>query len=311
MSKPDAKRFDDFLWFMQGERRLATNTLSSYLSDLAAWEKAGLNLENASNAPSDSDLQRALDKLGKEKLSAATQNRRASSLRLYTRYRALRDSQQATSSWDAFLEHLPQSKRAEMFPRALSVAEVTQFLNFGGDDDASQHDNEVLRNKAMLELLYAGGLRASELLDLEWSALDERRGVLKVFGKGKKERLVPITPRALEYLQRYRDQAWSVWSEKASKRDQNRIFLSRRCKPLTRMALWKILQRRCLVAGMDPVHPHVLRHSFATHLLQGGADVRFVQMLLGHASLNTTERYLKLTDDELTGVFRKHHPLSR
>ena len=187
MSKPDAKRFDDFLWFMQGERRLATNTLSSYLSDLAAWEKAGLNLENASNAPSDSDLQRALDKLGKEKLSAATQNRRASSLRLYTRYRALRDSQQATSSWDAFLEHLPQSKRAEMFPRALSVAEVTQFLNFGGDDDASQHDNEVLRNKAMLELLYAGGLRASELLDLEWSALDERRGVLKVFGKGNKK----------------------------------------------------------------------------------------------------------------------------
>jgi site-specific recombinase XerD len=290
---------EDFFWYLQGERRLAPNSLSAYRSDLASWKAGGFDLEGAL-PPKAEQLLATLREWEALELEASTLARRSSSLRLFIRYRALRDP-----SWERLLPELPVGTQDAPLPKALSVDEVRTLLEF----EAHPDEPETLRNRALLELIYASGLRVSEACDLLWSQVDERQGVLRVLGKGSKERMVPYSERAGEWLFRYRDHAWAAWSDAALKKHKNHVFLSRRHKPLSRMAVWKIMQRRALVAGLEPVHPHQLRHSFATHLLQGGADVRVVQLLLGHSSLNTTERYLKLADDELRKLFDEIHPL--
>jgi integrase/recombinase XerD len=291
--------FEDFFWYLQGERRLATNSLAAYRGDLSSWQAGGLDLE-APQPPEAADLLKTLRSWERLNLEASTLARRTSSLRLYLRYRALRDP-----SWERLLSELPVGSQDAPLPKALSVDEVRALLHF----EPLPGEPEVLRNRALLELVYASGLRVSEACDLTWSQVDERQGVLRILGKGSKERLVPFSERAGDWLFRYRDLAWVGWAEAALKKHREHVFLSRRHKPLTRMAVWKILQRRSLEAGLDHVHPHQLRHSFATHLLQGGADVRVVQLLLGHSSLNTTERYLKIADDELRKLFDEIHPL--
>jgi len=290
--------FDAFRWYLAGERRLARNTVEGYLNDLRTWSAAGLELESAS-PPEESAVQTAYAKFSEEGLKSSTLSRRSATLRAFVKYRAL-----AHPDWEKALPYLPPARSELKLPKALSVMDVRQLLDF--DPGA---DKAALRNRALLELLYAAGLRVSEAAALTWAQVDERRGLLKVHGKGDKERFVPFTERAAEWLFRYRDRAWSTWSEGLTRRQAETVFLSSRRKGLTRMAIWKILHKRALVAGLKHVHPHVLRHSFATHLLQGGADVRVVQVLLGHSSLDTTERYLKVTDRELKSLFEKHHPL--
>ena len=288
---------EDFSWYLSAERRLSPNTVSGYENDLRAWMGAGIDL-GGGEAPTPTLLREGLAQFENLGLSRATLARRIASLRLLARYRALQHP-----SWDSVLEHLPAGKGDDAFPKALSIAEIEQLLNF------DPVDANGMRNKALLELLYASGLRVSEALGLTWSQIDERASLVKVLGKGNKERMVPFTERTHAWLYRYRDQVWATWNEGAPKKFAGFVFLSTRKRPLSRMGLWKILKLRALEAGLDHVHPHVLRHSFATHLLQGGADVRFVQLLLGHESLNTTERYLKIADDELRKVFAEFHPL--
>jgi len=290
---------DDFLWYLQGEKRLSPNSLSAYKKDLQVWESAGLDLFG-SRAPDETNLLESLEALDEREFKSSTQARRSASLRSFFRYRALGDSR-----WGELLSKIPSPKEELPFPKALSITEVDKLLAI----EVFQ-ESRLLRNRALVELLYASGLRVSEAISLTWSAVDEDRGVLRVFGKGNKERFVPYSERAGEWLFRYREEAWGDWADKALKKHKDTVFLSRLAKPLSRMAVWKIIHQRALEAGLDEgVHPHMLRHSFATHLIQGGADVRVVQLLLGHSSLNTTERYLKITDSELRQVFDEFHPL--
>lgn len=291
---------EDFLWYLQGEKRLSSNSLAAYRNDLLAWQKLGLPIfEN--KIFSEDELIESLEKQEVFDLKSSTQARRAASLRSLIRYRALTQSQ-----WLELLNKIPAPKEELPFPKALSLDEIKLFLNLEVGSDS-----RLLRNRALMEIMYASGLRVSELLGLEWSAVDEDRGVLRILGKGHKERFVPFTERAGTWLFRYRDQVWGEWSKRALKKHRNVIFLSHLAKPLSRMGVWKILHLRSLEAMLETaVHPHMLRHSFATHLIQGGADVRVVQLLLGHSSLNTTERYLKISDAELQQVFDEFHPLS-
>lgn len=290
--------FDGFRWYLAGERRLAQNTVDAYLNDLRAWSSAGVDLE-AGDPPTEAGVQAGYAAFSEAGLRTATLARRAATLRAFVKYRAL-----GRPAWEEALAFLPPSRAELKLPKAFSVAEVRTLLDFDPGTDAT-----ALRNRALLELMYAAGLRVTEATTLTWAQVDERRGLLRVRGKGDKERFVPFTERAGEWLRRYREQVWPEWAEGLPKRQAETVFLSARRKGLTRMAVWKLLRQRALVAGLRHLHPHVLRHSFATHLLQGGADVRVVQLLLGHSSLDTTERYLKITDNELKTLFEKHHPL--
>lgn len=289
-----------FRWYLSGEKRFSKNTLEAYEGDLSAWTRAEVNLESE-QPPSAKVLVGALAAFENEGLSPATVARRCAVLRLFLRFRGLRDS-----AWLAPLQELPAVKIPEQVPQALSVQEIDQLLDF--DPGA---DPMLIRDRALLEILYASGLRISEALGLSLAEIDARAGVLRIMGKGSKERFVPYTERAGDWLERYIEGPRATAAAKVSKVPGDKVFLNRMGKPLSRMSGWKILYRRGLVCGLDNLHPHVLRHSFATHLLQGGADVRFVQVLLGHASLATTERYIKVASDELHELFQTYHPLSR
>jgi integrase/recombinase XerD len=293
------KRLDDFFWYLQGEKRLAPNSLSAYRADLRSWQEAGLDVA-VDVSPSPDELLSALKVFEKRELKSSTLARKIASLRAYVRFRSI-----LSPAWETLLDEMPAPREELPFPKALSVEEVETLLDFDPGADA-----RLLRNRAMLELIYASGLRVSEAIGLGWSAVEPDRRVLRVLGKGSKERFVPYSERAAEWLERYRERVWGDWQSQALKKHKDTVFLSHLAKPLSRMAVWKLLQRRSMEAALDtPVHPHMLRHSFATHLLQGGADVRVVQILLGHSSLNTTERYLKITDSELRQVFDEFHPL--
>lgn len=164
-----------------------------------------------------------------------------------------------------------------------------------------------LRDRAMLELMYASGLRASEVGAVQRTDFYETLGAVRVTGKGNKQRLVPVGKPALAALQRYMSECRPLLVQPDG-RDGGRLLLSRSGRPLERVAVWQIVKRNAAAAGLKGVHPHVLRHSFATHLLAGGADLRVVQELLGHADIGTTQIYTHVDRSHLKDVHRKHHP---
>jgi integrase/recombinase XerD len=294
---------EDFLWYVRGERRLSPQTVSAYKSDLQQWGKAGLNIE-ARQPPTPQVLAKVQEHKVLSALKPSSKARFVATLRAFVRFRSLSDPK-----WSQTLEHLPSPKVDDTLPKALSVEQIEQLLDFDPSTYKDRAAGRALRNRALFEVMYAGGLRVSELTALTWRQYSESAGVLKILGKGKKERLVPLTERAQEWLLSYRDQVWTDWAPALPKKFQDAVFVSHLGRPLTRMAVWKLLHQRGLEAGIDDLHPHILRHSFATHLLQGGADVRFVQLLLGHTSLLATSKYLKLSDQELKTLFAELHPL--
>ena len=169
----------------------------------------------------------------------------------------------------------------------------------------------AIRDRAILELFYACGFRASELAELNLEDVHADLGVIRIFGKGRKERIVPVGGPAIralnDYLQQLRPQLIAVKTTR-SKAAANRIFLTRSGGPVTRIVLWQLVQKMSRRAGMRAIHPHTLRHTFATHLLSGGADLRIVQELLGHSNVATTQIYTHVDADRLKEVHRKHHP---
>jgi integrase/recombinase XerD len=193
-------------------------------------------------------------------------------------------------------------KLPSLLPRVLSRRETDALLDA---PDAS--DKLGVRDRAMLELLYAAGLRVSELIGLRPLDVDLQRGVVRVFGKGSKERLVPLHERAVAVLEEYLARCRPLFSPL-----QDRLFLNRSGRGLTRQAVWKLIKRHALRAGIrQELSPHTLRHSFATHLLEGGADLRTVQLLLGHSDLAATELYTHVRSDRLARVHAACHPRNR
>ena len=291
-SVPEIDAFLDELWLQDG---LSKNTLSSYRSDLelfSGWlAESSLSLISADKAC----LQRYLATLAR-RVKPTTQRRVLSVLRRFYRMQIAAGviSQDPCASLDPPVV-------AERSPKTLSENQVENLL--------AAPDAETifgLRDRAMLETLYATGLRVSELVGLKIYQTDLNAGLIKVIGKGSKERLVPLGAWALEWLQKYLDAARPV----LSKAPNDDLFLSRFGTPMTRQMFWNIVKKHAVEAGINPrlISPHVLRHAFATHLLNHGADLRVVQLLLGHADISTTQIYTHIARERLEQLYRASHP---
>lgn len=298
-----------FLDMMAAERGAAQNTLAAYRRDLEdASERlagSGRSLENARPA----DLERVLTSWARDGLAASTAARRLSALKRFYRF-LLKDGRRSDDPSAA----LSGPKKPRALPKVLSETDVEALF----DAAEAMEGASGLRTRALLELLYAGGLRVSELVGLPLSAVARAEAVVVVRGKGGKERLVPLTEPAMDAVAAYRAvRAEHLPGKAASTRRKAEGFLfpsaSAAGGHITRERFAQILKELAIAAGLDPrqVSPHVLRHAFATHLLARGADLRSVQTLLGHADVSTTEIYTHVLEERLTALVRDAHPLNR
>ncbi|HEX9777653.1 MAG TPA: site-specific tyrosine recombinase XerD [Geopsychrobacteraceae bacterium] len=288
---------DLFLNYLTVEKGLAANTLEAYGRDLSRYlnylDRAGIS---APDNISRSDVLRYLAGLKREGLAARSRARALSSVRTFHRF--LRLEKLSGQDPTALIE-APRLLRP--LPHLLSQEDVERLLAGPRGDQPL-----VRRDRAMLEVLYATGVRVSELVSLRLSDLNLEIGCLRAFGKGSKERLIPFGEAALAALTDY----LADGRGRLNKREQEPLlFLNRSGKGLTRQGFWKILKRRALEAGIvQSISPHMLRHSFATHLLENGADLRAVQTMLGHADISTTQIYTHVIRERLRQVHEQYHP---
>jgi len=293
----DRAAIDAFLELAWSEQGLADNTLSSYRRDLeglARWSAAhGSALADCTRA----DLFAYLAERGQGGYSARSNARLLSTLRHFYRAR-----QRLGGAREDPTLPLDSPKLPRPLPKALSEAEVESLLR--APDTATPLG---LRDRAMFELIYASGLRVSELVGLRADQVNLRQGVLRVTGKGGKDRLVPIGAEAEHWLQRYYAEARP---QLAGGREIAAVFITARRAAMTRQMFWTMVKRHAATAGIAGarISPHVLRHCFATHLLNHGADLRALQMLLGHSSLSTTQIYTLVAREGLKRLHARHHP---
>jgi integrase/recombinase XerD len=287
----------EYLLYLQVEKGLAGNSLESYRRDLArlkAWAEArGRGAEALGKA----DVQQLFMAMTRGGLSPRSVGRALSAVRGFYRFLLLDGHVKADPTADLMA---PQGE--QKLPRFLTQEEMTQLLDA---PDTSTHRG--VRDRAMIELLYATGLRVSELVSLAPGSVDMDGGVLHCTGKGSKQRRIPVGRAALSWLQHYQ----SVRRALLDGRESNRLFVGDGGRTLTRQMVWASLKKYAARAGIRGVTPHVLRHSFATHLLEHGADTRSVQAMLGHSDLATTQIYTHVTGERLRNVYEKHHPRAK
>jgi len=290
-------RIDAALERLWAEAGLSKSSLVGYRADLKALAVFLAGRGSGLDAARQEDLFEFLSGRVQQGYAAKSNARLLSSLRAYyglkTRNGELRDD-------PTRLLDMPRVPRS--VPKALTESQVEALLRADDGDDGRQ-----IALRAMVELMYACGLRVSELVDLPAAAVNLRQGLLRVMGKGAKERLVPMGEEAQHWLERYIDGVRAGW---LGKKAENALFIGADGKPWTRQAFWLALKKRAALAGVEPskVSPHVLRHSFATHLLNHGADLRALQMLLGHSSLSTTQIYTLIAKEGLKRMHKLHHP---
>jgi integrase/recombinase XerD len=287
------ERFSDAMWMEHG---LSRNTLSSYQNDLAGlalWlNRQNKHLDSVQRADILSYLA-SIVKLGNKPRSTA---RLLSSLRRFYQYLI----------GQSIIEHDPVAeietpKLGRPLPKTLTEEEVERLLNAPDPEIL-----EGLRDRVMLEVLYATGLRVSELVSLSVDQVNRRQGLVRVTGKGNKERLVPLGEESLAWLDQYLE---SCRQDLVRHGHTDALFPTRRGAAMTRQAFWYLLKRYARLAGIEkPMSPHTLRHAFATHLLNHGADLRVVQMLLGHSDLSTTQIYTHIARERLKTLHEQHHP---
>lgn len=283
--------FLDALWL---ERGVQPNTLASYRLDLMLLARAAAVRGLSLDALGPGDLQTWLAE-GHAQVQPRTQARRLSSLRQFYRWRLREDPNAGDPT-----ASLQSPRLGRRLPRVLQEAEVERLL------EAPDTDTPLgLRDRAMFELMYASGLRVSELVTLPLARLDLQRGLVQVVGKGGKERLVPLGEWASDWLQRYLQQARPLWARHDS---VDTVFCSQRGGAMTRQNAWLRIKLHARTAGIRQLSPHGLRHAFATHLLNHGADLRSVQSLLGHADLSTTQIYTHVAQARLQALHARHHP---
>lgn len=291
-----ARLIDEFINALWLEEGLSKNTQSAYRSDLRLaaldWQRAGLRL----NEVAAEDLPRLLGERMSSGQSARSIARLRSSLKRFFGW--LRQQNLRTDDPTTALA-APRLPRA--LPYALSENEVERLL---AAPDVSEPIG--LRDRAMLELLYASGLRVTELIGLQFGQINLVQGVLRVTGKGNKDRLVPIGDEAIVWLSRYLREARPAL---LGRRESANVFVTERGDGMTRQAFWYRIKHHALAAGLARLpSPHTLRHAFATHLLNHGADLRVLQMLLGHADLSTTQIYTHVATTRLKALHAQHHP---
>jgi integrase/recombinase XerD len=287
-------RFLDAFW---SERGVSRNTLASYDRDLRLlchWlEELGASMEQATRA----ELLEYLAIRVRDGAKAATTARLLSSLRRFYRWQVRENMRK-----DDPTAQIEAPKQGRHLPNTLSEEEVDALLH------APATGNPLgLRDRAMLELLYATGLRVSELVGIRLSEVSLQHGVIRITGKGNKERLVPMGEEAHDWIQTYLRDARPTLMQ--GKDIAEHVFVTTRGSGMTRQMFWVMIQRYALAAGIvRHISPHTLRHAFATHLLNHGADLRVVQMLLGHSDLSTTQIYTHVAQARLQDLHREHHP---
>jgi integrase/recombinase XerD len=288
---PDVGRF-----LAVAAARLAPRTIDAYGRDLAAFaEWLGKPIAGADQEA----IERYLAELRARGLAASTIARRAAALRAFFRHQVLVGARPENPAAE-----VPLPRRGRRLPRTLSPGEAERLV-----EAANGTSPRALRDRALVELLYGAGLRVSEAVGLERGAVDLEGRLVRAAGKGGKERVVPIGRQGIEALRRYLSRGRPF----LDRRHRPEVFLNAQGGPLTRAGAFLILRRLAEKAGLDPtrVHPHLLRHSFATHLLEGGADLRSVQEMLGHADLATTELYTHVSDRRRKEAYFAAHPHAR
>jgi integrase/recombinase XerD len=293
--KPERALIKEYLTYLQVEKGLARHTLDSYRRDLARLDRWAGKSGKAVADLTRPDLRKWIAQLSREGLAPSSVARAVSAARGFFRFLML----------DGHIKHHPAEdldtpQRFSYLPTFLTEEDIDRL--FAVPDVSTE---EGIQDRAMLELMYAAGLRVSELVSLKQTEVDVHAGVVNCHGKGSKERRVPVGKSAIHWLQKY-------LTVKAGygRSPYPNLFLHRG-KPLTRQQAWTMITTYAKKIGLQNVSPHTLRHSFATHLLQHGADSRSVQALLGHSDISTTQIYTHITDRHLRAAYDNHHPRAR
>jgi integrase/recombinase XerD len=300
---PEHPIIDRYLTGLLSERGLSVNTMEGYRRDLDKLQ-ACLRAQGRSDVASltRADVPRMLAFLREQRLAPTSVARCVAAWRGFYRFLL----SEGLTEHDPFL-NVTIPKATRRLPKALAFSEVQQLLDRPAKGGASRgRQPEALRDDAMMEVLYATGLRVSELVRLDLGAVNLAVGFLRATGKGGKQRVVPLGAVALKKLRRYLENARPGLLKT---RTSNRVFVTRSGRGMTRQGFWKILGRYARAAGIRrAISPHMLRHSFATHLLERGADLRVVQTLLGHADISTTQIYTHVERERLKALHRRIHP---
>ncbi len=289
---------EEFLGYLLSVKNYSQNTLVSYAGDLKDFVEflstKRISLENI-NLNTLKDYTFYLNE--KKKYNPFTIARKLSSLRTFFRF-----LEEEKGIDTGFVQLLESPKLPLRLPKVLSLEEVERILSAPDISHPLGY-----RDRTMLEVLYATGVRVSELISLKFENVNLELGILRIWGKGGKERLVPLGDIALDFLKNYIEKIRPCF---VKRQGESTIFLNKRGKPLTRQRFWQIIKHYARISGIDEdkVSPHVIRHSFATHLLQGGADLRALQLMLGHSTLATTQIYTHLDYTKLKKVYEKYHP---
>lgn len=297
-----------YLTYLRVECGLSDNTLDAYTRDLRALDEtlAAKGVDDPADATPEQLVAHLANLKNDKGLDASSIARHLASIRML--YRFLESTQGLEHNPTEILERPTQWRK---LPNVLSPEQMVRLvrapLERARAAGVAGEPGMWMRDHAMLELMYACGLRATETATLDQRDRIATLGVVKVLGKGNKERLVPYGRAADRAMDVYLE-SWRARLDRMDGRDGRAMFLSRTGRPLDRIAVWRIVKAAAREAGLRNVHPHVLRHSFATHLLAGGADLRVVQELLGHANINTTQIYTRVDGTRLKEVHRKHHP---
>lgn len=289
----------DFVHYLTVEKGLAENTIVSYKRDLKFYIRF---LKESENMTSWHDVQRAqiiqfLGSLKKEGKSSKTLARHIASIRAFHQFLLRERAVEHDPS-----VHIESPQQEKSLPKVLNMADVETLL-----DSPKTNNHYGLRDKAMLELLYATGIRVSELINLNQEDVHLTMGFVRCIGKGNKERIIPLGRTAAKALDDYLQKGRPVFQSKKHRDDA--LFLNHHGRRLSRQGFWKILKGLAQAAGIQKeLTPHTLRHSFATHLLENGADLRAVQEMLGHADISTTQIYTHVTKTRLKDVYSQFHP---
>jgi integrase/recombinase XerD len=282
---------DNFRHYLQIEKGYSKNTVSAYVSDIGQFKEfiGKKNLQIAGENEIKKFIQTSQEKEG----SQATSARKLSSIKTFYKFLAI----------DGIIEEMPvvgitTGKKPQRLPDTIDVEKINDLMESANGIKPADY-----RDRAILEVLYGGGLRISELTNLNYDDIDREEGYVIVFGKGSKERLVPLGRVAIKAVSDYIAKGWS----KLKKDGEKALFINVRGARLTRQAVWLIVKKYSEIAGTE-IHPHTLRHSFATHLLENGADLRSVQKLLGHSSISTTQVYTHISKKHLKNVYFSYHP---
>lgn len=284
----------DFLVYISSEKGLSANTISAYQNDVRKFiHFLNVHFVSDMNRVEENHLLKFFEELQEQKYASSSIGRTSIALKVFFQFLKRENVIKRNPT-----EYLSSPKMWQLIPEVLSSAEIERLMN-APDVTTLQG----CRDKAILELLYSSGLRVSELCHVSLYAIEDN--CIRVRGKGNKERLIPVGKQALiaidDYLNRYRDAA-------ESEREQS-LFVGPRGRPLSRIDIWKMIKAYAAGAGiLKNISPHTLRHSFATHLLDHGADLRVIQELLGHSSISSTDRYTHISSSKLVSAFKDFHP---